>query len=62
MENTCGTICGLENINHILHRYVYCQYGTWAEAWAPNKTTLRKVTIGKIDEIIEAINKNQKEE
>lgn len=45
-----------------LHRYVYCQYGTWTEAWAPNKTALRKVIIGKIDEIIEAINKNQKEE
>ena len=36
-----------------LKLYVYKQYGTWYEAYAPNKTLLRSVLGGKIDKIIE---------
>ena len=36
-----------------LNLYVYKQYGTWYEAYAPNKTILRSVLGGKIDKIIE---------
>lgn len=36
-----------------LKRFVYKQYGSWTEAYAPNKTSLRKIIYGKIDEIVE---------
>lgn len=36
-----------------LKKYLYKQYGNWSEAYAPNKTTLRKVICGRIDKIIE---------
>lgn len=36
-----------------LKLYVYKQYGTWHEAYAPNKTLLRSVLGGRIDKIIE---------
>lgn len=36
-----------------LKKYLYKQYGSWAEAYAPNKTLLRSVLGGKIDKIIE---------
>ena len=36
-----------------LRRFVYKQYGGWSEAYAPNKTALRKVVYGRIDEIRE---------
>ncbi|WP_286846614.1 hypothetical protein [Proteiniphilum sp. UBA5463] len=36
-----------------LKKYLYKQYGSWREAYAPNKTKLRGVVFGKIDRIIE---------
>jgi len=36
-----------------LKLYAYKQYGTWYEAYAPNKTLLRSVLGGRIDKIIE---------
>jgi len=36
-----------------LKKYLYKQYGSWYEAYAPNKTKLRSVIFGKIDRIIE---------
>ena len=36
-----------------LKHYVYKQYGTWQEVYAPNKTLLRKSTYGRIDKILE---------
>jgi hypothetical protein len=36
-----------------LKHYVYKQYGSWYEAWAPNKTLLRQVIGGKIDKIVQ---------
>lgn len=36
-----------------LRQYVYKQYGQWHEAWAPNKTLLRKNVHGKIERIVE---------
>lgn len=36
-----------------LKRFVYKQYGNWTEAYAPNKTKLRKAVYGRIDEIVE---------
>ncbi len=36
-----------------LKRYIYKQYGSWNEAYAPNKTTLRKVLGGRIEKIVE---------
>nr|DAG59155.1 MAG TPA: hypothetical protein [Caudoviricetes sp.] len=37
----------------ILKRYVYKRYNSWTEAYAFNKTCLRKTTYGRIDEIVE---------
>lgn len=37
----------------VLKRFVYKQYGSWREAYACNKTYLRKITYGRIDEIVE---------
>lgn len=36
-----------------LKKYLYKQYDSWCEAYAPNKTKLRSVIFGKIDKIIE---------
>lgn len=36
-----------------LKKYLYKQYGEWREAYAPNKTLLRKVIYGTINQIIE---------
>lgn len=38
-----------------LKKYVYKQYDSWFEAYAPNKTKLRSVIFGKIDKIIEIV-------
>ena len=35
-----------------LKKFLYKQYGSWSEAYAPNKTTLRKCIFGKIDQIV----------
>ena len=35
-------------------KFIYKQYGQWHEAFAPNKTALRKATYGRSDQIIEA--------
>ena len=37
----------------LLRTFLYKQYGSWHEAKAPNKTTLRKSIYGKIDRIVE---------
>lgn len=37
-----------------LKKYVYKQYGSWSEAYALNKTNLRHLVYGRIDQIIEA--------
>lgn len=37
-----------------LTRFVYRQYGQWHEAYALNRTNLRKLVHGKIDEILDA--------
>jgi hypothetical protein len=36
-----------------LKKYLYKQHGEWHEAYAPNKTLLRKSVYGTIDKIIE---------
>lgn len=36
-----------------LKLYLVKQYGSWYERYAPNKTTLRKLTYGRIDAIKE---------
>lgn len=36
-----------------LKKYLYKQYGDWREAYAPNKTLLRQVIGGRIEQIIE---------
>lgn len=35
-----------------LNLFLYRQYDSWQEAYAPNRTTLRKMVYGKIDRII----------
>lgn len=42
------------NFRPYLKRFVYLQYGQWQECHAPNRTLLRKVVHGKIDQILEA--------
>lgn len=41
------------NFQGHLKKYLYKQYGQWSEAYAPNKTMLRKSVYGRIDRIIE---------
>jgi hypothetical protein len=41
-------------IRNRLHCYVYRQFGGWHEAYAPNRTSLRKLIGGRIDEILES--------
>ena len=36
-----------------LKKYLYKQYGEWSEAYAPNKTLLRQVIGGRIEQIID---------
>jgi len=36
-----------------LKKYLYKQYGSWSKAYAPNKTLLRQVIGGRIEQIIE---------
>ena len=36
-----------------MKQYVYKQYDSWYEAWAPNKTLLRQVIGGKITKIVQ---------
>ena len=39
-------------VRPFLRRYVYHQYDHWYEAYAINKTHLRKIVGGRIDEIL----------
>jgi len=39
-----------------LRRFIYKQYGSWSEIYAPNKTAIRKVVYGRIDLIQEILN------
>ena len=36
-----------------LKKYLYKQYGSWREVYAPNKTLLRQVIGGRIEKIVE---------
>ncbi len=38
-----------------LKKFWYMQYGQIYQAFAPNKTALRKATFGRIDKIVEVI-------
>lgn len=40
------------NFKPYLIKFLYKRYGDWHEAYAPNKTMLRKVICGTIDKII----------
>jgi hypothetical protein len=37
----------------VLRRFVVKQYGDWREVWATDKTAIRHITMGRIDEIVE---------
>jgi hypothetical protein len=41
------------NFRPFLKLLLVKQYGRWEEIWAPNKTTLRTATHGRIDRIVE---------
>ena len=41
------------NLKPFMKRYLYKQYDSWYEVYAPNKTLLRKTISGKIVRIIE---------
>ena len=41
------------DVRDLLKRYLYKQYGRWYECYALNKTNLRSLVYGRIDEIIE---------
>ena len=36
-----------------LKKYLYKQYGSWCEIYAPNKTLLRKSVYGRVDKIVQ---------
>lgn len=40
-----------------LRQYVYKQYGMWHEAYAPNKTLLRKNVGGRVERIVDITKK-----
>jgi len=67
---TEGSIFGIENLKQsggfklmgwyfdfkpYLKLYVINQYDNWYQAYAPNKTMLRKTIHGRIDKIVEVI-------
>lgn len=41
------------NLRNFLKKYLVKKYGNWQEMYAINKTNARKLTIGKIEKIIE---------
>ena len=41
------------DLRPFLKLFLYKQYGSWSEGYAPNKTTLRKSVYGRIDRIVE---------
>ena len=43
------------DVRQYLKRFVYLQYGSWHEAYAVNRTGLRKQTYGKIDHILDFV-------
>ena len=50
----CYKLMGYQyDFRPFLKKYLYKQYGSWYEAYAPNKTLLRQVTYGRIEQIIE---------
>lgn len=38
--------------NFNMPKFIYKQFGQWHEAYAPNKTLLRAVVYGRIDQIV----------
>lgn len=46
-HKTCGWV-----FHFNLNRYIYKYYGSWHEAYAPNKQLLRKCIHGHISEIV----------
>lgn len=48
IHKTCGWLFRFN-----LNRYVYKSYGSWYEAYAPNKKLLRRCICGNISEIIQ---------
>lgn len=41
------------DFSDVLHAYIVKQYGRWTEYFAPDKTSLRKILYGTIEQIIE---------
>ena len=41
------------DFSDVLKKYVVKQYAHWAEYYAPDKTSLRSVLLGRIEEIVE---------
>lgn len=37
----------------VLKKYLVCQYGQWAEYYAPDRSSLRKYLYGRINQIVE---------
>jgi hypothetical protein len=37
----------------VLNKYIVNQYGSWSEYYAPDKTSLRAVLYGRINQIVE---------
>jgi hypothetical protein len=36
----------------VLRRFIIKQYGEWREMWATDKTAIRHITFGRIEEIV----------
>lgn len=41
------------DIRENVKKFLINQYGRWREVYAPNKTTVRKCTYGRIEKIVE---------
>jgi hypothetical protein len=58
MATGCDKSMGYRfNLTPYLKLFLYKQHGSWNEAFAPNKTALRKSLYGRVDRIVE-IDKN----
>ena len=47
------------DFSDVLRPYLVCQYGRWSEYQAADKTALRNVIYGRIDNIVELQNGNR---
>ncbi len=41
------------DFSDVIHKYLVNQYGSWQEYYAPDKTSLRAILYGRVNQIVE---------